>query len=88
MEKWCKHNQNIAGEYHRCNMCNPRKGLADGQSIKVKITRVIINSGEAYEVKDNIVGTRIFGDMIDVTEYLLKLSGGLDDDHTLQIVER
>ena len=25
-ENWCKHNQNIAGKYERCLLCNPEKG--------------------------------------------------------------
>ena len=86
--KWCKHNQNIAGEYNRCYICNPKRGLAGGKPIMVRIATVMTNSGKAYEVEDNIVGTRNFGNMLDVAEYLLKLSGGLDKDHCLQIVER
>ena len=26
-EKWCKHNKNIKGEYHRCLTCNPLSPL-------------------------------------------------------------
>lgn len=29
MKKWCKHNKNIAGAYHRCLICNPKQTLED-----------------------------------------------------------
>ena len=52
-----------------------------------RITKLKSGAAAGYKVEDNIRRVYLTG-MFDVIEYLMKLSGDLDDDHVLQIVER
>ena len=38
-KKWCEHNRNIAGEYHRCFICNPQE-----KSPKITLLQIPENS--------------------------------------------